>query len=150
MIIRRAQPVDIQRIYEIHMSAISELCQRDYAPEQINAWTSNRTPEGYLARIQNFLFFVAEIGGIIVGFARYSTKSKEFCSLYVDPAHIRQGIATALVQYVFKDAQTRGLDHMWLDSSLTAVPSYISVGFQAEKNMTHRFQGVPLECSECR
>ncbi len=146
MIIRRAQPTDSQRIYEIHMGAIRTLCQPNYTPEQITAWTSNRTPAGYLPRMRDFHFFVAEIETIIAGFARYSAKTMEFCSLYVDPAYTRQGIATALARYVFKDAQRRGLDHLWLDGSLTAVPFYQAVGFKAEKETTHLFQGVPLEC----
>ena len=148
--IRPATPNDIDRIHEIHTSAIRELCIQDYTPEQIEAWTNNRTPEGYLRYIEQFQFYVVELDGKVVGYARYSTKSNEYCSLFVDPDYVRRGIATELSNFVFQDAIVQGLDHLWLNGSMTAIPFYETVGFAREYEKTYWFQDVPLECVRMR
>ena len=150
MIIRPATPADIYRIHEIHTSAIQILCIQDYTPEQIEAWSSNRTPEGYLPYIEKFRFFIAEYHGFTVGYARYSLKTNEFCSLFVDPEYIRQGIATLLTKFVFQDARDHGLNHLWLNGSFTAVPFYKTMGFTVEFEKTYSFQDVSLQCLRMR
>jgi putative acetyltransferase len=146
MNIRDATLDDAEGIWDIHVRSIRELCSADYTPAQIKAWTGHRTVEDYRKRIKSDPFYVAEIYGKTVGFARFRPSTNELCSVFVDPDHVRQGVGTALLRKACEDGARRGLTHFWLDASLTAVPFYESGGFVWEQNIVHTFSGVDLEC----
>jgi putative acetyltransferase len=146
MIIRDATPGDAESIWDIHVRSIRELCSADYAPAQIQAWAGHRTVEDYHKCIKSDPFYVAEIDGKLVGYARFRPSTNELCSIFVDPDHVRQGIGTALLREVCEDGARRGLTYFWLDASLTAVPFYASGGFTREQDTVHAFSGVDLEC----
>jgi N-acetylglutamate synthase-like GNAT family acetyltransferase len=97
-------------------------------------------------QLQSCPFFVSTLGGKVTGYAAYNPKSQELLAAYVDPDYVRQGAATSLVEAIFSDARGRGLESLWLDASLTAVPFYKAAGFKPVKETTHSFSGVPLEC----
>jgi len=146
MIIRKAESKDTERIWEIHNNSVRALCQPDYSKEQIEAWAGHRMPEDYRQRILGGHFYAAEMDGSIVGYARYSPKTTELCSIFIDPLAARRGVGKALVDLIFEDAGAQGLTHLWLDASLTAVPFYQAVGFSTVEETTHDFSGVGLEC----
>lgn len=146
MNIRDATPDDAESIWDIHVRSVRELCSADYTPSQIQAWAGHRTVEDYRERIKSGPFYVAEIDGKLVGYARFRPSTNELCSIFVDPDHARQGIGTALLREVCEGGVRRGLTHFWLDASLTAVPFYESGGFVREQDTVHAFSGVDLEC----
>ena len=147
MLIRPASSADIDQIYSVHTRSIRQLCCSHYPPEHIEAWAGNKAPERYLPLIGKMPFFVAEAHTSIIGFTRYSLKTHEFCSLYVDPVHTRKGVGTALAQYVFADAQRNGITTLWLDGALNAVPFYKAIGFKWIDERIHKFGKFSLKCA---
>ena len=144
--IRPARAADAAPIIDIHRRSIQVLCRAEYSEKQLLAWIGKRTPEQLAQRIAWRTFLIAEMAGRPVGYAAYHTGSGELLSVFVDPDYARQGIATALVQEIFADASRQGLRHMWLDSSLTAIPFYEKMGFKGVLETSHAFGDVPLEC----
>ena len=114
--------------------------------KEIEKWAGNKAPQRYRAKISEMPFFVAEIDNQILGFTRYNLRTKEFCSLYINPNFVRQGIGTTLAHYVFDDARRRGLTEMWLNSALNAVSFYETIGFRQIEKTTHDFGKFSLKC----
>jgi putative acetyltransferase len=145
--IRRAVPSDCPSVYEAHTRAIRELCSKDYNQVQIEAWAGPRKPTDYLKPISSGRLFVAELGNKVVGFSEYDGDTKELKAVYVNPDYARRGIGTALFIRACDEARAEGLDSLWLDASLTAVPFYLAVRCERQQHTTHRLMsGVELAC----
>ena len=98
--------------------------------------------EKYQHRLVHRRSFIAEMDGEMVGYARWNPETNEICSIFVHPDHVRQGIATALMQIVYQDARTCGVPELLLDASLTAVPFYEIEGWESVEPTMH----ASLEC----
>ena len=146
VLIRKAVIEDATRFLEIHYASIRNLCASDYSADQIDAWANFRTAEDFRYRITKDVSYVAEVDGIVIGYVRFSPRTHELCSLHVFPSHARLGIGTALMRHAISDARRRKMSHFWLHASLTAVPFYESLGFVWEKDTTHMFGDIGLQC----
>jgi putative acetyltransferase len=145
--IRKAVPADCPSIYEAHTRAIRELCSADYSQTQIDAWAGPRKATDYLKPISRGRLFVAEVGSKVVGFSEYDRKTRELKAVYVNPDYTRRGIGRALFTHACDEARAEGLEALWFDASLTAVPFYLAVRCRGQKDTTHRFMsGVELLC----
>lgn len=144
MIIREALVDEAEPIWRLHARSVRILCQQAYSPRQIEAWISGKDIEDYRVRLQNHPSYAAERDGRLVGYARFNPASNELCSVFVAPEFARQGIGRQLVQRICRDAASAGLQHLWLDASLNAVPFYESLGFTAEHELSYQFGSVPF------
>ena len=129
MIIRKAEVEDAQTLKALHDRSAMALCRQDYTAEQLEEWVKFSTVERYQERLKKHRTFMAEIDGKGVGFVRWNPATNELCSLFVDPNHIRQGIATQLMKRAYQDVISKGVEELWLYSSLTAVPFYEKDGW---------------------
>ncbi|HYT57644.1 MAG TPA: GNAT family N-acetyltransferase [Verrucomicrobiae bacterium] len=147
IMIRKAVPADCGSIYEAHTRAIRELCSVDYDQTQIEAWAGPRRATDYLKPISWGRLFVAEVDSKVVGFSEYDNKTRELKAVYVNPDYARQGIGKALFKYACDEARAEGLDALWLDASLTAVPFYLAMQCRRQQGTTHRLMsGIELLC----
>jgi putative acetyltransferase len=145
--VRKAVPADCPSIYEAHTRAIRELCSADYNQTQIEAWAGPRRPTDYLKPISQGRLFVAEVGSKVVGFSEYDNQTAELKAVYVNPDYARRGIGKALFTRACDEARAEGLDALWLDASLTAVPFYLALQCRGQKDATHRLMsGIELLC----
>lgn len=146
IVIRKAEVDDADEIMKLHERSVLGLCQNDYSPEQLQGWVQSSTLEKYQQRLRLHSSWIAEIDSQTVGYVRWNQATNELCSIFVDPQHARQGIATKLMCLAYEDATKSGVKEMWLDASLTAVPFYKAQGWEFIKKMTHG----PLECVRMR
>jgi putative acetyltransferase len=79
----------------------------------------------------------------MVGFVRWNPATYELCSLFVDPDHLRQGIATLLMKRACENVRAAGVENLWLYASLTAVPFYEADGWK----FVEETQRGLLECA---
>jgi N-acetylglutamate synthase-like GNAT family acetyltransferase len=145
-VVREATADDAAQILELRERSILALCVGDYADEQIAAWMGKRLATEYQQYIEKSPFFVSTLGSKVTGYAAYNPNSQQLSAVYVDPDFVRQGAATSLVKAVISDARERGVESLWLDASLTAVPFYEAAGFTPVKETKYAFGGVSLEC----
>jgi len=145
-VVRQATAGDAAPILDLRERSILALCTDDYTDDQIAAWMGKRLASEYRQYIEKSPFFVSTLGDKVTGYAAYNPNLQELLAVYVDPDFVRQGAATSLVNAILSDARSRGVDSLWLDASLTAVPFYEAAGFTPMRETTHVFGGVQLEC----
>ncbi len=75
--------------------------------------------------------YVAEAGGTIVGFASWAETdgTTELEDLFVDPAYMRRGIATALLSCIADVLRARGVERLEVTANPNALGFYHAVGF---------------------
>jgi GNAT superfamily N-acetyltransferase len=77
--------------------------------------------------------YVAERDGTIVGFATWADTDAQAVSeledLFVDPAWMRQGVATALITYIADVIRSRGVDTIEVTGNPDALAFYHAAGF---------------------
>jgi GNAT superfamily N-acetyltransferase len=66
--------------------------------------------------------------------------SKKLRTLYVSPAAGRKGIGTALLQELETVARQQGVPELWLHSSLTAEPFYLTHGYVSDGKGEHQLR----------
>lgn len=129
-------PADAAVLAAIFVASVSELTADDYTEAQQEAWVAAVEDEEMLAkRLSGELTLVATLGESAVGFA--SLKGNGIIDmLYVHPAAVRQGVATALVDALEKLATARGAKALTVDASDTARPFFAKRGYSAESRKT--------------
>jgi putative acetyltransferase len=139
--VRPMQADEARRFLEIHHASVRGLAVDDYPPSVIDAWASPITDE----RLQRFLQnrdgetrLIAELDGVPVGIGALVAANSELRACYVLPTAARRGIGTALVAEIERIAREHGLDHLTLESSVTAEPFYTALGYGVEKRGEHR------------
>lgn len=145
-VIRRATPADADAITPVHVASIRRLCAKDYTPQQIDAWAGWKSPENYReAMAAGEQFFVAEVGGRVVGFAVLF--GDEVKAIYLHPDHAGRGIGRKLLDVVEAEARSLGIAEMKLTSTLTSVGFYESCGYVKGDFHEHAVSdGVLLPC----
>ena len=89
--------------------------------------------------------YVVEEDGAIVGFASWAEANGtvELEDLFVDPDHMRHGIATALVRRIADALRARGVEHLEVTANPHALPFYRAVGFIARGTAETQFGSAP-------
>jgi ribosomal protein S18 acetylase RimI-like enzyme len=86
----------------------------------------------------DYMVFVACISETVVGFTAYS--QSELSWLYVDPAYMRQGVASALVRHVVQHTK-RPLELEVLTGNEPALRLYEACGFRRIETQSGRMPG---------
>ena len=120
-----------------------------YDGDARRAWCP-KMPEGptWAKRLDRAVTFVAEHMGAPVGFMSLEPESGHIDLAFVDPAHTRQGIASALCRHIENHAKALGLDRLTTDASLLAEPMFASQGWRVVARQEIERRGVTLQ--NCR
>jgi len=128
--IRRATPDDALAIATLYHHTVKKINSRDYAPTQIEAWAGAEPDEQkWRARQTNRTTFVDEHNGTIRGFAELEDNG-HIGAVYVHADYQGQGIASALLAEMEKEAVTRGVTCLSTKASITAQPFFAKHGFE--------------------
>ncbi|MGH9967560.1 MAG: GNAT family N-acetyltransferase [Pyrinomonadaceae bacterium] len=145
--IRRAREEDCQSLGSVHAAAVRGIRTALYTTEEIQAWAVPRKPESYEESIRSKEFFVAEEGGVIVGFGVLNQESAEVEAVYVSPQAARRGIGLEVLRKLEERARALGLGVLRLNASLNAVPFYERAGYVAQERSSYRLAtGVVIAC----
>ena len=94
---------------------------------------------------------VAETRGTLVGFGAIVPENNELRACYVSSKATCRGVGRALVEELENIARDCGLDHLWLDSSVTAEGFYRRLGYGALKRGKHWLRdGMSMDCVSMR
>ena len=97
-------------------------------PEGIKEFERFQSKEALINRAKVGHIFVAEEKEKIVGVV--AMKDGQICSLFVDKAFHRQGIAKALLKKMEQLVRKQGFSKMKIRSSLYAIPFYQAQGYK--------------------
>lgn len=127
--IRRFRAQDAAAVSTLHANTIRKVNKGDYSDEQIEPWASHSSPQMFVDSMFELVRFVADSAGHIVGFADYKPDTGQITGLYVSADHQRSGYGKQLYEALEHDARKRGLERLWLESTITAAPFYEAMGF---------------------
>ena len=131
-VVRPATVFDVFDMSRVLIRSITQLCGADHGgdPDQIAAWTANKTPDGVRQWFAgDHVLWVAEQDGQMCGVAAASPAG-EISVLYVDPSATGQGVGTALLQRVEAHLREAGFGDASLKSTQTARLFYLRQGWQ--------------------
>lgn len=148
--IRRFRAEDAQAVAELHADTIRRVNAAHYSPEQIAPWAGRTSAERFVASMDRFVRFVEDVDGAILGFSDYTPANAQLTGLYVSADHQGEGVGRSLYEAIEADARSRGLERLWLEATLTAVPFYEAMGFRKLRDSTYRVadQDLPIAVME--
>ncbi|NBA87446.1 GNAT family N-acetyltransferase [Emticicia sp. CRIBPO] len=139
---RRATFQDLGEILQLFAGTIQTVNAADYTEDQLNAWSSGASnQEGWKNRITEQYFLVAEINGVIAGFASISFEGY-IDLIFVHKDYQRLGVAKRLMHEMEIFATKKALPEIWSDVSITAVPFFLKSGFETDHQYEKTFNGV--------
>lgn len=139
--IRRATSDDALAIATLYHDTVKKINSRDYSPAQIEAW-AGETPdkEKWRARQANRTTFVDEHNGTIRGFAELEDNG-HIDAVYVHVDCQGEGIASALLAELEKEAVARGVSCLSTEASITAQPFFAKHGFETIASQDVEYRG---------
>jgi putative acetyltransferase len=135
--VRPMQPDEARRFLEIHHASVRGLAAADYPPAVIDAWAPLAVTDAALGRFvanrDSEIRLLAEIDGSPAGIGAIVLSNSELRACYVLPSAARRGVGSALVVEIERIAREHRLDHLHVESSLTAEPFYTALGYEIER-----------------
>jgi L-amino acid N-acyltransferase YncA len=146
MVVRRMRPEDVSAIHTIHTECLTRSLRERYSDEQVAAWLSGRTPEGYLrAQASGERYFVAEREGVVLGFA--SWQDNELLALFVHPDEQLKGVGTGLFAACVDDAVSEGRAITDVKATLNSIGFYERHEFTVVEEEAEIKRGVEIPIS---
>ncbi|GAB4412020.1 MAG: GNAT family N-acetyltransferase [Bacteroidia bacterium] len=150
--IRQARPADADALTVLARAAFAAAFQQHYPPEIFDAYVDEAlTVARFAAELEGELFYVAEVGGAMAGYAKLRSGGLppqlqgqhlvELQRMYVLPAYYGRGVAAALMDLCEQQARSEGYEGLWLgvwEFNYRAQRFYTRRGFVQEG--THPFR----------
>jgi putative acetyltransferase len=133
--IREMRHEDARLFLEIHHAAVRGIAAKDYTPAVVEVWArpiTDQVIERLLANRDEEVRLIAEVDGKPLGIGAIVVSNSELRACYVAPSAARRGVGTALAAKIEEIAREHRLDHLELESSITAEPFYSALGYQVE------------------
>ena len=143
LLIRPSQITDARRISYLIQRTTERVTENGYSPQQIEVWKKANTPGAIHRQMEQRSIFCAFIGKQLVG--TIALQDDELVGLYVSYSQRGHGIGRLLVKYLEKEALQRGLTSLHLCATPSAKVFYERCGYQAQKPVTVRIQGIAFE-----
>jgi putative acetyltransferase len=135
---------DYKEIQQLFVETVTEICSKDYTPNQIEVWASSvKNTQRWLDIFTQQYVLVADVGGKIVGFGTLENDNY-LDLLYVHKDFQRRGIANLLYYELEKEARKQNKTSLTADVSKTAKPFFESKGFTTIKEQNNLIQGVEI------
>ena len=129
--VRSATVDDCEEIYRVQVAAIRGLPGGSEGRDGIEKWLAEQEPSVYAQQMNNDLFVVAELDGI-VGWGSLSLKKQEIRNVFVDPSFHRQRVGSAILASLESLAGKAGLESVQLQATGTAIVFYLANGYQSD------------------
>jgi putative acetyltransferase len=153
--VRELHPDEVGTFLEVHHAAVRVTAAADYPAEVIEAWAPSPITDAFVQQVRNSqegeIRLVAILDGEIIGIGALVPQNRELRACYVSPEHGRLGAGRALVEEIEHIAQQRGLTYLAMDSSITAEPFYLRLGYKVVGRGEHALRGgVRMSCTMMR
>ena len=142
MKIREFRVGDEVALHAVFLSAIHEIAINDYTPEQINAWAPHSIDTDLWAnRMRRISPFVVEAEGKAIAYADVQP-SGYIDHFFVSHPVARQGVGTALMNYIHEIAHEKKIEALSSNVSRTAQPFFQRFGFVIVEQRSPSIRGV--------
>src|ERR1051325_3033547 len=110
---------DTQQIMDLFYETVHEINIQDYSQEQVDAWAPKvMNYEKWKERLSSRITLVAEVEGMIIGFAELEPNGHIDC-FYCDKGFIGHGIGALLFKAVEARARKLGVIKLFAEVSIT-------------------------------
>jgi len=166
-VIRRARIADRERLRRMQAHALRVLGRGDYAAAEIDSLLAHvGTMDDFL--LYEGTYYLVELDGVLAASGGWSRRMPLLGkslkppnaieaplipwirSIFVDPRFVRRGLATRLMELAEREAAMAGYRELQLTATLTGVPLYESLGYEAGVRSAiplpggRRFRVVPM------
>ncbi|MCY0386275.1 GNAT family N-acetyltransferase [Robbsia sp. Bb-Pol-6] len=124
---------DIATLWALRSRAVGIVCATHYPASDVSIWAASPPPAAYSRFLADRTVAVAEDGEKLVGYAALDAPAREIDAVFVDPAHIGEGVGKRLIQALFALARRRQIDELTVCAALNAVGFYRAAGFGEER-----------------
>ena len=131
---RPYDPSDLSIIVQLFKEAVAAINIKNYTPEQIAVWTDVNI-ESWKTSLEKNVTLIAEIEGIIVGFADM-THQGHLNRLYVHKDYQGRWVSLYLFREIEKAARSLKLSKIITDCSITAKIPAERMGFKVIRQQT--------------
>jgi putative acetyltransferase len=144
MQIRKYEIADTAQIVQLFYDTVHQINIHDYTKAQVDAWApADINIEIWIKSLSSKLTFVAEDGGIIVGFGQLETNGHIDC-FYCHKDFQRKGVGTQILEHIESKAKDLGIDKIFTEASITAKPfferhKFIAIKKQAVERRGQKF-----------
>jgi putative acetyltransferase len=143
--VRAARVEDVDGMIAVFRASVHEIARRDYTAAQVDAWAPEAIDRAaWLQRSERHLVWVATTDTAILGGFIELADDGLVDMLYVHPAFVRQGVATALLAAAEDAARALGLTHLFTAASITARPCFERLGFEVIAPQTVHLRDLPF------
>ncbi|OAB44333.1 GNAT family N-acetyltransferase [Paenibacillus glacialis] len=147
MEIRKFRDSDMSQIISLFYDTVHTVNKQHYTQAQLDVWAPRDEEALKLTTwkdsFNHNVTYIAEINGIIVGFADMSQEG-HLDRLYIHKDFQRQGIASLLVNTLELEARRQGLLAMDTEASITAKPFFEHHGYRVTEQQVVERRGVTL------
>ncbi|MEP6810665.1 MAG: GNAT family N-acetyltransferase [Chthoniobacterales bacterium] len=141
---RTYQDRDLLGVATLYTASIHEIAAAYYTPVQITAWAPVPPDlERWRARMAALYTIVAEVDGVLAGFASY-TLTGYLDLLFTQPDFARRGVATGLYLEVEAILRRGKIAHISTHASLAARPFFDRAGFECDAEELVECRGAHL------
>lgn len=143
--IRHYRTGDSSHCADVFYSSIRTICQKDYTPQQINAWAPFPIDyEKWRRRCEFKRPFIAESDGVVAGFCELDTDGHIDC-FYVHAGKQGRGIGSMLLDHVTSIGREFGLKRLYAEVSITAQPFFYKKNFEKVRDNLVMINSVELQ-----
>lgn len=144
VVLRPSRPGDLEQIAALFHASVHGAACADYTTPQLAAWA----PPGFersrwRERLAGLETLVAEAPEGLAGFCAWTAQGY-LDLLFVHPACLRRGVATALYAAAEQSLRAQRVPRVHTQASITAHPFFLRQGFRLVRHQTVRVRGVDL------
>ncbi|MGB6306203.1 MAG: GNAT family N-acetyltransferase [Steroidobacteraceae bacterium] len=144
MLIRAFQVGDEPHLHQVFLSAIHGIANRDYTPEQLNAWAPEYVdPVLWADRMRGIAPFVVEDDGKPIAYADIQP-SGYIDHFFVSARYARQGVGSKLMRRLHDEAEAKGMRVLTANVSRTAQRFFKHWGFSIIEERQPVVRGVVI------
>lgn len=133
IMIREFRENDAEQIYRIIKDCFMHIDVGGHTEEGIRLQLEANAPERLCEKAKKVRYFIAEKDNKVIGICGYD--KEKIHTLFVDRKLHRQGIGNALLYKVLGQVQREALPHIFVWSTLYAVPFYENAGFTSQRQL---------------
>lgn len=144
IIIRKGNEADLPEMLQLFAATIDAVCQKDYTPQQLEAWKSGaENEERWMKVIRDQYVVIALNENKIAGFCTLD-QGDYIDLLFVHKDEQQKGIASILYQEIENEALRQHKKRLTAEVSKTARPFFEKIGFRAVQEQEVNVKGVTL------
>jgi GNAT superfamily N-acetyltransferase len=106
---------------------VTNLCAKDYTPDQIHRWFDGRSSQNYLGAIESGAIWIAEEAGRALGYTEFFPG--EVTSLFVRSDVSGRGLGSLLLNFAIAGASQGHEGSIRLEATMNGVQFYRKHGF---------------------